>query len=187
MFRVGLFPLDIFSSFFLFSFPFFFVFLGPHPWHMEVPWLGVHSELLLLTYTRATAMPDSSHVCSLHHSCQQCWILNPLSEAGDQICNLTIPSWIGFCCTTMWTPIFSLYISGFWCFLHIYLLFLYSFYELIHLSLYNSFMSLVIFNFMFIMSDIKYCHCCSILFIIYTGYLFLNLHTFCKCVPLKLK
>ena len=24
---------------------FFFVFLGPHPWHMEVPRLGVQSEL----------------------------------------------------------------------------------------------------------------------------------------------
>ena len=27
------------------SFPFFWVFLGPHPWHMEVPRLGVESEL----------------------------------------------------------------------------------------------------------------------------------------------
>ena len=26
------------------------VFLGPHPWHMEVPRLRVQSELLLLAY-----------------------------------------------------------------------------------------------------------------------------------------
>ena len=32
---------DIVSDFFLF----FFCFLGPHPWHMEVPRLGVESEL----------------------------------------------------------------------------------------------------------------------------------------------
>ena len=44
------------------------VFLGPHLWHMEVPRLGVKSELQLLTYITATAMPDPSHVCDLHHS-----------------------------------------------------------------------------------------------------------------------
>ena len=37
---------------------FFFAFLGPHMWHMEVPRLGVESELPLLAYTTATAMPD---------------------------------------------------------------------------------------------------------------------------------
>ena len=37
---------------------FLFVFLGPHLWHMEVPRLGVESELQLLAYTTATAMPD---------------------------------------------------------------------------------------------------------------------------------
>ena len=38
----------------LFSFPnpffFFLVFLGPHPWNMEVPWLGVSLELQLPCY-----------------------------------------------------------------------------------------------------------------------------------------
>ena len=33
-------------------------------------------------YTTATAMWDLSHICNLHHSSQQCQILNPLSEAG---------------------------------------------------------------------------------------------------------
>ena len=36
----------------------FFLFLGPHPWHMEVPRLGVELELQLLAYNTATATPD---------------------------------------------------------------------------------------------------------------------------------
>ena len=32
-------------------------------------------------YTTATAMPDPSHICDLHRSSQQHWILNPLSKA----------------------------------------------------------------------------------------------------------
>ena len=52
---------------------------------MEVPRLGVESELSLPAYARATATPDLNHVCDLHHSSQQRQILNPLSEAGDPI------------------------------------------------------------------------------------------------------
>ena len=87
---------------FLFFFPFF---LGgrPHPQHMEVPRLGVQLELQLLTYTTATATPDLSSVCDLHSS-QQCWILNPLSEARDRACHLIVPSQIHFHCATMGTP-----------------------------------------------------------------------------------
>ena len=33
---------------------------------------------------RATATPDSSHICDLHHGSQQHRILNPLSKARDQ-------------------------------------------------------------------------------------------------------
>ena len=33
---------------------FFFVFLGPHPQHMQVPGLGVEQELQLLSYATAT-------------------------------------------------------------------------------------------------------------------------------------
>ena len=61
-------------------------FLGQHPQHMEIPALGVIMELQLPAYTTATAMLDSSHVCNLHHSSWQCWILNPLSEARDRTC-----------------------------------------------------------------------------------------------------
>ena len=37
----------------------------------------------------ATAALDLSHTCDLHHSLQQHWVLNPLSEAGDRTHILT--------------------------------------------------------------------------------------------------
>ena len=82
----------------------FFFFLGPRPRHMEVPGPGVQLELQMLAYTTATAMPDLSQVCSLHHSLWQRRILNPLSEARDGTWNLIAPSWIHFCCATTGTP-----------------------------------------------------------------------------------
>ena len=68
----------------------------PHLWHMEVPRLEVESELQLPAYGTATAKRDPSHVCNLHHSSQQHWILNPLSEARDRTCILMDTSWIHF-------------------------------------------------------------------------------------------
>ena len=53
---------------------------------MEVPGLGVELELQLLAYATAIAMPDPSHICDRHHSLQQPWILDPLSEARDLTC-----------------------------------------------------------------------------------------------------
>ena len=47
---------------------FFYLFLGPHPWHMEVPRIGVKSEPQLPAYTTATAMWNLSCICDLHHS-----------------------------------------------------------------------------------------------------------------------
>ena len=44
-----------------------FIFLGPHPWHMEVPTLGVQLELELPAYTRAIATPDPSRFCDLQN------------------------------------------------------------------------------------------------------------------------
>ena len=76
---------------------FYFAFLGPHPQHMEVPWLGVKLELQLLAYSTATAMQDPSHIYNLHHSSGQWWISNPLSKARDWACILvdvtTEPQW----------------------------------------------------------------------------------------------
>ena len=90
-------------GFFLFLF-LFFVFLLAHPWHLEVPRLRVKLEVQLLAYTTATATPDPSHVCTLHHSSWQCWILNPLSKAGDRTRNLKVPSRIHFSYATTEIP-----------------------------------------------------------------------------------
>ena len=86
---------------------FFFVFLGPHPLHMEVPRLGVELELQLPAYTTATAMCDPRHVCDLHHSSWQHWNLNPPSEARDQTLVIMGTSWVRYRCATMGTPCFS--------------------------------------------------------------------------------
>ena len=85
--------LNFFSYFFLLCFvslSLFFspsvclsVFLVPYPTHMEVLRLGVESKLQLPACTTATAMWDPSCVCNLHHSSQQRWIFNPLSQARD--------------------------------------------------------------------------------------------------------
>ena len=53
---------------------------------MVVPRLGVKLELQLQAYTTATATGDQSHICDLHHSLQQHWIINPMSKARDQTC-----------------------------------------------------------------------------------------------------
>ena len=42
---------------------YFICFLGLHPWHMELPRLGVQLELQLPACTTAIAMPDLSHIC----------------------------------------------------------------------------------------------------------------------------
>uniref|UniRef100_A0A8D2AHA0 Unconventional myosin-VI n=1 Tax=Sus scrofa TaxID=9823 RepID=A0A8D2AHA0_PIG len=59
---------------------------------MEIPRLGVESELQLPAYTTATAVRDPSHVCDLHHSSWQHWIPNPLRKARDQIHVLMVTS-----------------------------------------------------------------------------------------------
>ena len=51
---------------------------------MEVPRLGVKSELQLLVYATATATQDPSHIFNLYHSSQQCQIPDPLSKARDR-------------------------------------------------------------------------------------------------------
>ena len=55
---------------------------------MEVPRLGVETELQLLSYATATATLDPSHICDLCRSLWQHQILNPPSEARDQTSNL---------------------------------------------------------------------------------------------------
>ena len=77
-------------------------FLGPHPWHMKVPRLRVKSELQLPAIVTVTW--DPSCVCNLHHSSQQCWILNPLSKARNRSHILMDTSRIHFCWATSGTP-----------------------------------------------------------------------------------
>ena len=72
------------SGVYIFLFVCLFCFLGPHPWHMEVPRLRVKLELQLPAYATATATSDTSRVFNLYHSSWQCRILNPLNEARDQ-------------------------------------------------------------------------------------------------------
>ena len=82
---------------------------------MEVPKLGVISELQLLAYTTATAMPDPSLVampdpsliCDVHHSSRQHWIPDPLIEARDRTCILMDASQIHFHCATTGTLVIS--------------------------------------------------------------------------------
>ena len=88
-------------------FAFCFWFLGPYSWRLEVPRLGVHSELQLLAYTTITS--DLSHVWDQHHSSWQRLILNPLSEARDRTHNLMVPSQIHFHWAMMGTPPSGLY------------------------------------------------------------------------------
>ena len=78
-------------SFLSFFFP---PLLGANPQHMEVPRLGVESELWQMAYATAIATQDMNHVCDLYHSSQQLQILNQLSEARDQIRVLMDASWI---------------------------------------------------------------------------------------------
>ena len=59
--------LFLFTFIYLFIYLFiYFCFLGLHPQHMEVPRLGVNSELQPLAY--ATTMQDLSCVCGLQYS-----------------------------------------------------------------------------------------------------------------------
>ena len=86
---------------FFFFFPFFS--LGPHSQHMEVPRLGVQSELQLLAYATATTTSDPSSQ-QLPHSSRQRLILNPPSEARDQTSNLMVTSRVHFHCAMTGTP-----------------------------------------------------------------------------------
>ena len=96
-------------SFYFILFIYFLLFRATPGRHMEVPRLGVYSELQMLAYTTATATSDPSHICDLHHSSWQCWILNPLSKAKDRTWNLMVPSWIHFHRAMTGTPIFILF------------------------------------------------------------------------------
>ena len=81
---------------------------------MEIPRLGVKSELQLPAYTIATTTADPSCVCNLHHSSQQCWMLNPLSKARDSAHVLMDTSWVHCLWATTGTLAFLYYDILFW-------------------------------------------------------------------------
>ena len=91
----------VYERLFIFFIFVFLSFLGLHPQHMELPRLGVESELQMPAY--ATAMQDLSCLHDLHHSSWQCRIQNSLSKARDWTFNLMVTSRICFHCTTMGT------------------------------------------------------------------------------------
>ena len=73
---------------------FFFFFLRPHLWDMEVPRLEFKSKLQLSAYTTVTAMPDLSCINELCHSLWQHQNLNPLSKARNWTRILMDTSWV---------------------------------------------------------------------------------------------
>ena len=85
--------------------------LVSHLQHMQVPRLGVESELQLPAYITDTAMSDLSHLYDLYLSSRQCRILNLLSEARDWTCILMDTSVVCYSWVTTGTsqPHFS------WC------------------------------------------------------------------------
>ena len=86
---------------------FFLCFLGLYPRLMEVPRLGVTSELQLLACTRAAATWDPNRICNVHHSSQQHPIPAPVSEARDCTSVLMDAGRIRFHCPTRGTPNFT--------------------------------------------------------------------------------
>ena len=86
----------------IFSFFLSFFLLRVHLRHMDIPRLGVESELQLPA--TATATQDPSHICALHHSSQQRSILNPLSEVKDWTCALMDISLVHYHWATVGTP-----------------------------------------------------------------------------------
>ena len=77
---------------------------------MEVPRLGVESELQLPAYSTATQ--DPNRICYLHHSSWQHRILNPLWEARDPTWVLMDTNQVHYCWATMGTPVASFNIKG---------------------------------------------------------------------------
>ena len=71
---------------------------------MEVPRLGVESELQLPACATAAATQDLSCISHRQHSLQQCWIPHPLSKVSDQTFILMDTSWMHFFCALTGTP-----------------------------------------------------------------------------------
>ena len=69
----------------------------------------------MLTYTHTTATADPSHICNLHCSSWQCWILNTLNEVRDQTCVLMDTGWVIYPWITVGIPKGWCFIVILWC------------------------------------------------------------------------
>ena len=81
-------------------FVWFWFFLGPPPWYMEVPRLGVQSELQLPAYAIATVKWDPSPICDLYHSSWQSQSLAHWVSPGIKPASSWIP--VGFVIAEPW-------------------------------------------------------------------------------------
>ena len=79
---------------------FFFVFLGLHPWYMEVPRLGAELDCSCRPQPQPCGIQAMSETY-IHHSSWQHWILNPLNKAWERILILMDTSWINYRWATM--------------------------------------------------------------------------------------
>ena len=80
------------------------LFLGPHQQHMEVPRLGVESELQLQAYTTATETQDLSPSATYTTAHSNARSLTSLSKARDQTHILMDTSWVCYCWATTGAP-----------------------------------------------------------------------------------
>ena len=93
----------------------FFVFLGLHSWHIEVPRLRVESKLQLPACATATATWGANHICNVYHSSWQHWIL---THQG-----VLVFSWIlvGFVTAEPWWELLTLHLNKFLLILNYYI------------------------------------------------------------------
>ena len=89
---------------FIYLFNLFSGLQGMQVQHMEVPRLGVESDCSCQPTPQPQATHNSRYICNLHHSSQQCRMLNPLRGARDGIRILMDASWVRFCWATTGTP-----------------------------------------------------------------------------------
>ena len=80
---------------------------------MEVPRLGVKSELQLSAHATARAMPDSKCICSICCCLRQHWIFNLLNKTREQTPILMRTSWVLNPLSHNRDSFFSVFISSF--------------------------------------------------------------------------
>ena len=70
-------------KFLIFIYLFIYLLLWLHVQYTEVLGSGLEYRATAVTYATATATPDLICIYDLHHSLQQCWILNPVGASRD--------------------------------------------------------------------------------------------------------